>query len=908
MQRLLNSLVTTQFIPHGHCYLWKPGLVGLHVVSDVLIALAYFAIPVMLLYFVRNRRDLPFSWIFVLFGLFIVSCGTTHVMGVWTLWHPTYWLSGAIKAITALASVSTATLLVPLIPLALSLPSPAQLEAANRELKQEIEERQRSQQELQVSEERFRLLVEGVKDYAIFVLDPQGHVTSWNAGAESIKGYRAEEILSQKFSCFYTSEDILAGKPESELEIATATGRYEEEGWRRRKDGTLFWAHVVITALWNPEGQLRGFSKVTRDITQRKQAEEERQRLNSQIMQQAKLLEAILSASPDLIYMYDQNGRYLYASLSGTRALGLKPTEMLGKTRQEIGLPSLSMASVDSHRQVVFQTGQSVTDEIDFLTADGMRRYEYILSPVSNTDGQVEAVVSTARDITERKQAQIALQEQSQLLDLAYDTIMVRDVEGIITFWNYGAQEMYGWTKEEALGKSSHTLLQTEFPQALEEIEAILLSQGRWEGELRHTRRDGTHAIVASRWALQRDESGNMKGVLEINNDISDRKQMEEALHKEQEFLKVLLNNVKAGIVACDDQGVLTLFNQAARDFHGLSEQPLPVDQWATHYQLYLPDEKTPMRKEDIPLFRAFQGEYLSNVEMVVVPKQGEAQTFLASGQALFDTQGEKLGAVVVMHDITERKQAEAALLQARDELEIKVKERTTELISINKSLLTEISERQQVESQLQASLQEKEVLLKEIHHRVKNNLQIISSLLNLQADYLQDKQALEIFKVSQSRIDSMALVHEKLYQSPNLAKINFGEYIQDLVASLFSSYEINREAIALKISVDEVLVSLDISIPCGLIMNELVLNAMKHAFPDGRAGEIRVIGIYSEPNNQLTLIVKDNGIGWPQSYDFRNTESLGLQLVTTLINQLKGTLELDTSRGVEFKMKFPVK
>ena len=120
------------FIPHGHCYLWKPGLVWLHVVSDSLIALAYYLIPVMLVYFVRSRRDVPFDWIFLLFGTFIVACGTTHVMEVWTLWHPTYWLSGFIKAITAFASLSTAVLLAPLIPLALALPSPVQLKARHR--------------------------------------------------------------------------------------------------------------------------------------------------------------------------------------------------------------------------------------------------------------------------------------------------------------------------------------------------------------------------------------------------------------------------------------------------------------------------------------------------------------------------------------------------------------------------------------------------------------------------------------------------------------------------------------------------------------------------------------------------------------------------------------------------------
>ncbi len=213
---------------------------------------------------------------------------------------------------------------------------------------------------------------------------------------------------------------------------------------------------------------------------------------------------------------------------------------------------------------------------------------------------------------------------------------------------------------------------------------------------------------------------------------------------------------------------------------------------------------------------------------------------------------------------------------------------------------------RRRAEEQLKASLQEKEVLLKEIHHRVKNNLQIISSLLNLQSEYIQEKQYLELFKISQNRIKSMALIHEKLYQSKDLARIEFSEYIRDLVASLFCSYEIKSNAIALKIDADEVFLGIDVAIPCGLILNELVLNSLKHAFSNCDSGEIH-IQLYSNKENDFIFIISDNGIGFPQKIDFRNTESLGLQLVNTLTNQLGGTIELNGKDGTEFKITFTV-
>jgi len=218
---------------------------------------------------------------------------------------------------------------------------------------------------------------------------------------------------------------------------------------------------------------------------------------------------------------------------------------------------------------------------------------------------------------------------------------------------------------------------------------------------------------------------------------------------------------------------------------------------------------------------------------------------------------------------------------------------------------IKDITERKETESQIKASLKEKEVLLKEIHHRVKNNLQIISSLLNLQSEYIQNKQDLEIFRVSQNRIESMALIHEKLYQSKDLAQIEFDEYIRDLVYTLFCSYEVYSFTIDLKINSEKICLSIDTAISCGLIINELILNSLKHAFPPGYSGKI-CLKFYSD-NDKITLIVSDNGIGLPEDFDFKNTESLGLQLVNALTNQLGGTIEINVNKGVEFKIIFSV-
>ena len=212
-------------------------------------------------------------------------------------------------------------------------------------------------------------------------------------------------------------------------------------------------------------------------------------------------------------------------------------------------------------------------------------------------------------------------------------------------------------------------------------------------------------------------------------------------------------------------------------------------------------------------------------------------------------------------------------------------------------------SELQESFEQIKASLEEKEVLLREIHHRVKNNLQVILSLLFLQERYIKDESYREMFKDAQNRIRSMALIHEELYKSENLAKIDLDSYIRRLANSFFRAYETTGK-IALKIDVKDVSISITSAIHCGLIINELISNSLKYAFPGGREGEITIT--LRRIEDKIELAVSDDGIGIPEDLDFRNTESLGLQLVTTLVeNQLQGEIKLNRAEGTEFQIKF---
>ncbi len=219
---------------------------------------------------------------------------------------------------------------------------------------------------------------------------------------------------------------------------------------------------------------------------------------------------------------------------------------------------------------------------------------------------------------------------------------------------------------------------------------------------------------------------------------------------------------------------------------------------------------------------------------------------------------------------------------------------------------IEDITERRHSENLIRDSLREKEVLLKEIHHRVKNNLNIVSSLLELQADVIQDESALKAFKESQNRIRSIALIHEKLYQSADLSRIDFGEYVNELTTKILSSFGFDSDLCQMDIKISDIRLSVDMAIPCSLIINELVSNCLKHAFPD-KSGKILIsLSLINETN--FELYVTDNGVGFPSRLNFKTTKSLGLQLVNTLVNQIDGIIEMNASNGTSFKIVFPVK
>ncbi|PSB14341.1 PAS domain-containing sensor histidine kinase [filamentous cyanobacterium CCP2] len=465
MLDIWNTLFNSSpFIPHGHCYLWKTSLVWLHLTSDTLIALAYYSIPVTLFYFVQKRSDLPFNWIFLLFCSFIVACGTTHLMEVWTLWHPTYWLSGSLKAITAAVSVFTAIELVSVVPKALLLPSPAQLKHANQELQAQIAERLKAEEELKmyqaqleervaertaqleastqqmenllVREQEARQQAEAAKrelqdytDRLTLALDAANlgswdwdldtNTLFWTPTHETMFGYEPgkPERSYQDWASRVHPEDL----PKVEAAIQTALSNREDFDCEYRlilPDDTLRWIDALGRGYYNAEGQPVRMTGMIQDITNRKLFEESLKRSEETARQQLIEIEAIYACAPIGLCVLDREFRFIRINDFLAEINGIAAAAHIGKTVQEL-LLELGDAQLPYFQQVI-ETGTPILNvEVHGVTPaqPGVER-DWLVNyyPLKRSDGYVLGINLTAQEITDRKIAEQALQERANEL------------------------------------------------------------------------------------------------------------------------------------------------------------------------------------------------------------------------------------------------------------------------------------------------------------------------------------------------------------------------------------------------------------------------------------------------------------------------------------------------------------
>jgi PAS domain S-box-containing protein len=441
-------------------------------------------------------------------------------------------------------------------------------------------------------------LRESLQDYAVITLDPAGKILQWSAGAQRIFGYEQSDVVGRSFALLFTPEDQAANQLAEELTNATRSGVSESDRWHMRKDGARIWVAGLVRASRDESGELTGFSKIAREVTTRKLADLRREALllheqaaRVEAERRWKHLEEISENIPAFIGLVRLPGQvYVFANRIFREAVANR--KLIGRTFREAH-PNLApelfdiFDAVTATGRAYTATGRSVL--LPRAGGDSERYFDFVFQPMRSEAGQYEAILIFAAEVTDRVRARQAsdqltaeleaegrrlkaeiaerkraedlarqraatVQEQAALLDLARDAILSLTLDGAIEFWNRGAEVMYGWSREEALGRSVHELLRTRFPRPVEEVRNSLLANGQWAGELKHVCRGGPVVDVSSRWVLRR-RGDKPSGWLEINRDVTERKRIESHLRDKHKLESL---GVLAGGIAHDFNNLLT--------------------------------------------------------------------------------------------------------------------------------------------------------------------------------------------------------------------------------------------------------------------------------------------------------------------------------------------------------------
>ena len=526
-------------------------------------------------------------------------------------------------------------------------------------------------------------------------------------------------------------------------------------------------------------------------------------------------------------------------------------------------------------------------------------------------------------EICERKRAEQEIEKRERMYREAIEVAdavpyYLNYISETYEFVGTGIRAMTGYAEEEFNHETFDLMiLDTILLGSLQGLplhEAVAKARSEkgvsWRADYHIKTRQGQEKWLNNAAIQVKDEQGSVIGSLGMLQDITERKRNEEELKYRVELEK-LITNISTNFINLDPCEISTAINRALRTigefidvdsgyvflFSEKGETLSKAHAWCSKNRVAQIDNS-----ERLPFIRFPSWmEKLKKFEVIYIPAVDQFPAKAIEERAFLHSQEIKSLIVVPL--------AYGGSLMGFLEFDSMRTERAwpehiIAMLKIVGGVFANALARKKADEQINASLKEKEVMLKEIHHRVKNNLQVICSLLNLQSEHIVDVQARQMFKESQDRVRSMALIHEKLYQSKDLAMVDFAGYIHSLTTELFRSYWPLANDIRMQANIENVILGIDKAIPCGLIVNELVTNSLKHAFPDGRKGEV-VVNVCPYVDHQMLLSVRDNGIGMPNDLDIRNTHSLGLQLICTLSDQIDGSIEVDRTQGTEVKIIF---
>jgi len=758
-----------------------------------------------------------------------------------------------------------------------------------------------AEDELRESEEKFRSLYEGNRD-AIGRSDIDGRILETNKTFRELTGYSAQELSKMTHQDFTPkkwhkreAELIQASLDKDHLPI------FEKE--YRRKDGTIVPIELSGLISRDEKGRPAGIWAFIRDISDRKLAEktlrgsEERYR-------------TVLQDQTEVISRFRVDGTFTFVNDVYCRFFGKSSKELLGKQWQPVAV-SEDLETIEEKLATLSEDNPIVIIENRVYSGSGEIRWmQFVNRGFFDQEGQLIEIQSVGRDINDRKLAEEKLAGYRNNLEeiVKERTAELKDanlkLQGEIserkqteealleseTFLHktgqmakVGGWEIDGKTKKVFWTKEIYNITEVPVdydPSSLEKEAIVFFSaedQLRLENAIQRAFEHNepydmifqiTTAKGNKKWVHAICEpivaDGKVVKLSGTFQDISERKRAEEALQDSEQRLNLAIQGTNLGMWDWNVKTGDVIYSEHWARMLGYELDELAPD-ISTWENLVHPEDKD--RVMEILNHHFEDGDFEYNADFRLKAKSGGWRWTNSRGRVFVRDEEKKPVRMVGTHvDITDGKLAE---------------------------------------EQIKATLKEKEVLLQEIHHRVKNNMQVISSLLKLQADTVKDKQVIDALINSQMRVQAMAWVHETLYSTESLASIDFKTYASKLVRTIFQTYGIYSGQVELKIESEDITFGIKQATPARLLINELVSNALKHAFPESRSGEI-AIKLKKTDEDEIELVVGDNGIGLPEDFDWRNSDTLGFKLVTILAEgQLDGNINLNRDNGTRFVIGF---